>query len=101
MLIVSNIMSLDGYVAGPGGNPMALPMDARFDRYNAERLSAAGLADEIPLLVGAVVLGEGLPAFDARPDLALLSTQTWADSSNVLLRYAASSGPKPRLSASA
>jgi dihydrofolate reductase len=198
MLIVTNIMSLDGYVAGPDGNPMALPMDARFDRYNADRLTAAstlllgattysmlhsfwpyvaddasatpvnreisrlngaidkvvvsdslpssppgpwqstttvvrraaahaevaalrqrgdivvfgsrtlwndlltaGLVDEIHLLVGAVVLGEGIPAFDAGPDLDLLSTHTWTDSSNVLLRYAASPGTKPRLSTSA
>jgi dihydrofolate reductase len=198
MLIVSNIMSLDGYVAGPGGNPMALPMDARFDRYNADRLAAAstlllgattysmfhgfwpyvaadesatpvnreisrlngaipkavvsdslpssppgpwqptttvvrradaharvaalkqegevlvfgsrtlwndlltaGLVDEIHLLVGAVVLGGGLPAFDSRPDLDLLSTETFEDSSNVLLRYAASPGTRPRLSTSA
>jgi hypothetical protein len=37
-LIVTNIVSLDGYVDGPGGNPMALPMDHSFDAYNAERL---------------------------------------------------------------
>jgi dihydrofolate reductase len=41
-LIVTNIVSLDGYVDGPGGNPMALPMDHSFDAYNAERLRAAG-----------------------------------------------------------
>jgi hypothetical protein len=37
-LIVSNIMSLDGYVEGRGGNVMALPMDALFDEHNPERL---------------------------------------------------------------
>jgi dihydrofolate reductase len=36
-LIVANIISLDGYVAGPGGNVMALPMDGFFDEYNLER----------------------------------------------------------------
>lgn len=41
-LIVTNIMSVDGYYEGPGGNVMALPMDHRFDAYNAERLGAAG-----------------------------------------------------------
>ena len=41
-LIVTNIVSLDGYVDGPGGNVMALPMDHAFDAYNAERLRAAG-----------------------------------------------------------
>lgn len=40
-LIVSNIVSLDGYCAGPGGDVMALPMDDSFDTYNVERLQAA------------------------------------------------------------
>ncbi len=40
-LIVTSIVSLDGYVEGPGGNVMALPMDHSFDAYNAERLRAA------------------------------------------------------------
>lgn len=40
-LVVTNIMSLDGYYEGPGGDVMALPMDHRFDAYNAERLGAA------------------------------------------------------------
>lgn len=48
-LIVSNIVSLDGYYEGPGKNVMPLfdyrrdayPEDASFDFYNAERLRAA------------------------------------------------------------
>ena len=40
-LIVTNIVSLDGYYEGPGGNVMALPMDQSFDAYNAERLESA------------------------------------------------------------
>src|SRR5215204_3545217 len=40
-LIVSNMMSLDGYFAGPAENVMVLPMDQAFDAYNAERLHAA------------------------------------------------------------
>ena len=40
-LIVTNIISLDGYYVGPGGNVMVMPMDERFDAYNAERLAAA------------------------------------------------------------
>jgi dihydrofolate reductase len=48
MLIVSNIVSLDGYVAGPDGNSTVLPMDGAFDAYNAERLRSADT-----LLVGA------------------------------------------------
>jgi dihydrofolate reductase len=41
-LIVSNLVSLDGYCAEPGGNLSALPMDAAFNAYNLERLRAAG-----------------------------------------------------------
>ena len=41
-LIVTSIMSLDGYCEGPGGNLMVLPMDEAFDGYNVERLRAAG-----------------------------------------------------------
>jgi len=37
-LIVTNVMSLDGYYEGPGGNVMVLPMDQSFDAYNVERL---------------------------------------------------------------
>jgi dihydrofolate reductase len=40
-LIVATIASLDGYVDGPGGNVMVMPMDGQFDAYNAERLAAA------------------------------------------------------------
>jgi dihydrofolate reductase len=40
-LIVTNIVSLDGYFEGPGGDIMALPMDHRFDAHNLERLRAA------------------------------------------------------------
>ena len=40
-LIVSNIISLDGYFEGPDRNVMALPMDHAFDAHNAERLQAA------------------------------------------------------------
>ena len=40
-LIVCNIVSLDGFFSGPGGNVMAMPFDAGFSDYNAERLRAA------------------------------------------------------------
>lgn len=40
-LIVTNIVSLDGYFEGPGRNVMALPMDPSFDQHNLERLRAA------------------------------------------------------------
>ena len=41
-VIVSNIISLDGSYEGPGGDVMALNMDAAFDAYNLERIRAAG-----------------------------------------------------------
>ncbi len=40
-VIVSNIVSLDGYYEGPELGVMDLPMDAAFDAYNRERISAA------------------------------------------------------------
>jgi dihydrofolate reductase len=40
-VFVTNIISLDGYYEGPGGNVMALPMDEAFDAYNLERMRAA------------------------------------------------------------
>lgn len=42
-LVVCNIMSLDGYYAGPGDDVMVLPMDASFDAYNADRLRNSGV----------------------------------------------------------
>jgi len=70
-LVVSNIMSLDGYYEGPGGNVMALPMDEAFDASNGERLRAA----DTPLLGAPSYLGfkEFWPPMaddpDARPVL--------------------------------
>ena len=40
-LIVCNIVSLDGFYSGPGGDVMAMPFDNGFSDYNAERLRAA------------------------------------------------------------
>jgi dihydrofolate reductase len=47
-VIVTSIVSVDGYTEGPGGNVMAMPMDHAFDEHNAERMQAAG-----SLLLGA------------------------------------------------
>jgi dihydrofolate reductase len=41
-VIVSNIMSVDGFYEGPGRNMMVLNMDPAFDAYNLERIQAAG-----------------------------------------------------------
>lgn len=187
-LIVSNIVSIDGYFEGPGGNVMAMNMDQAFDAYNRERLEAAdtlllgrstfemfqgfwpavadnpqasednraisrldneidkivvsdslpadgltawkdttrvisradahqqlaelkdghggdilifgshvlwndllaaGLVDEVHLMVGPAALGDGTPAFTAPVTLRRLDTRTWDGSDNVLVRYAA------------
>ena len=40
-LIVSNLISLDGYASGPGGDVMALPFDTTFSDYNLELMLAA------------------------------------------------------------
>src|ERR671918_2481086 len=40
-LIVCNIISVDGFYTGPNDDVMAMPFDAPFDDYNAERLRAA------------------------------------------------------------
>jgi dihydrofolate reductase len=40
-LIVSNLISLDGYASGPGGDVMALPFGTTFSDYNLELMQAA------------------------------------------------------------
>src|SRR5688500_2879779 len=40
-LIVSNLVSLDGYIAGPDGNLMAMPFDESFSQRNVELLRDA------------------------------------------------------------
>lgn len=40
-LVVSNLISLDGYASGPGGDVMALPFDTTFSDYNLELMLAA------------------------------------------------------------
>lgn len=40
-LVVTILTSLDGYVAGPGGDLAAMPFDESFSAYNLERLRAA------------------------------------------------------------
>ena len=50
-VIVSNIMSVDGYYEGPGRNVMVLNMDEAFDAYNLERIRAAGTVFARPILI--------------------------------------------------
>ena len=57
-------------------------------------LLAAGLVDEVHLMVGAVVLGDGTPAFAARRRLPSAARPAPGEgSSNILLRYAATPDP--------
>ncbi len=64
-LIVTNIVSLDGFYEGPGGNVLALPMDGAFDAYCAERL---GTADTLLLGRSSFELFSGFwPAVAADP----------------------------------
>jgi dihydrofolate reductase len=41
-VVVTSIVSVDGYTEGPHGDVMAMPMDHAFDEYNAERMRSAG-----------------------------------------------------------
>ncbi|MDR7331812.1 dihydrofolate reductase family protein [Roseateles asaccharophilus] len=51
-LIFSQLVSLDGFCAGPGGDLSRLPMGAAFDEHNLELLRTAGT-----LLFGRVTFG--------------------------------------------
>jgi dihydrofolate reductase len=52
-------------------------------------LLARGLVDELHLMIGAVVLGAGTPAFDRKPDvhLRLVDVHKLDDSENMVTRY--------------
>jgi dihydrofolate reductase len=51
-LVFSNLVSLDGYCAGPGGDLSRLPMGPVFNNHNVELLHSAGT-----LLFGQVTFG--------------------------------------------
>jgi dihydrofolate reductase len=52
-------------------------------------LLAHDLVDEIHLMIGNVILGEGVSVFEGKPDvsLRLIDIRKWEDSDNVLLCY--------------
>jgi dihydrofolate reductase len=52
-------------------------------------LLAHDLIDEIHLMIGNLVLGEGVPVFKGKPDasLRLLDVRSWQDSDHILVRY--------------
>ena len=47
------------------------------------------LVDELHLMIGPVVLGEGTPLFEGQSEvsLRLIDTRTWEGSGNVLVQY--------------
>ena len=62
-LIVSNLISLDGYASGPGGDVMALPFDTTFSDDNLELIRAADI-----LVSGAVTFRAFLSYWPAVAD---------------------------------
>jgi dihydrofolate reductase len=52
-------------------------------------LLAHDLIDELHLMIGNVVLGDGIPVFVATPpaSLRLVEVRNWKDSDNILVRY--------------
>src|SRR4029453_8642857 len=65
-LIVCNIISLDGFFSGSGGDVMAMPFDDGFSDYNAERLRAA----ETLLLGRRAYVGSRSPGFAIPEDVS-------------------------------
>lgn len=47
------------------------------------------LVDEVHLIIGNLVLGEGVPVFASKPDvpLQLIGVRRWENSDNILVRY--------------
>ena len=66
-LIVSNLISLDGYASGPDGDVMALPFDTTFSDYNLELMQA-----EARSLLGT----HDFAAFRGSPDRRTTTTRT-------------------------
>lgn len=58
-------------------------------------LLAHGLVDEVHIMIGALMLGDGTPIFGGQNPvtLELIGTRTWESSDNVVLKY----GPRPSL----
>ena len=113
-MIVTNIVSLDGYNHGPGRSVVALALDGTCEADCAGRLRTAdtlllggtpvvlfagswppvaddaGLVDESHLVIAGLALGGGTPAFSEgfSASLQRLGTRTFEDSEKVVISSA-------------
>src|SRR4051812_19579004 len=107
-VVVTSIVSVDGYTEGPGGNVMAMPMDHAFDEHNAERMRAAGsilfgattyrgMAGFWPTVVGSPELtpgsayiaqryADGIPITVVSDTLTEAETGAWRDQTTIVRR---------------
>jgi dihydrofolate reductase len=107
-VVVSSIISVDGYTEGPGGNVMAMPMDHAFDEHNAERMRSAGrilfgattyrgmsgfwptVVDNPELTPGSSYIAQryadGIPVSVVSDSLAEADTGAWRDQTTIVRR---------------
>ena len=107
-VVVSSIVSVDGYTEGPGGDVMVMPMDHAFDEHNAERMRAAGsilfggttyrgMAGFWPTVVGSPELtpgsayiaqryADGMPVTVVSDTLTEADTGAWRDQTTIVRR---------------
>jgi len=107
-VVVSSIISVDGYTEGPGGNVMVMPMDHAFDEHNAERMRAAGsilfgastyrgMAGFWPTVVGSPELtpgsayiaqryADGVPITVVSDTVTEADTGAWRDQTTIVRR---------------
>jgi len=107
-VVVSSIVSVDGYTEGPGGDVMVMPMDHAFDEHNAERMRAAGsilfgattyrgMAGFWPTVVGSPELtpgsayiaqryAEGIPVTVVSDTVTEADTGAWRDQTTIVRR---------------
>jgi len=107
-VVVSSIVSVDGYTEGPGGNVMVMPMDHAFDEHNAERMRAAGsilfgastyrgMAGFWPTVVGSPELtpgsayiaqryADGMPITVVSDTVTEADTGAWRDQTTIVRR---------------